>query len=142
MRVLWLATKCPWPPADGGRLLLLNTLQALRQAGHEVVLLAPAPREEGEREEAHRALAARCRLELVPVRYLPRWLDLVRALRARDPIVVVRHERPAIARRFLELVTRERFDLVQVEQVHAVASHQGDAGRSRQHGSKKLFAVD
>ena len=43
MRILWVATKSPWPPVDGGRLLLWETLGALAAAGHDVTLVAPAP---------------------------------------------------------------------------------------------------
>jgi hypothetical protein len=41
MRILLVATKTPWPPIDGGRLVLLNTIEALRDADHHVTLVAP-----------------------------------------------------------------------------------------------------
>ena len=31
MRVLWIATKAPWPPRAGGRLLLAETLARMRE---------------------------------------------------------------------------------------------------------------
>jgi hypothetical protein len=38
MKLLWIATKSPWPPVDGGRLLLLHTLRALAARDHQIVL--------------------------------------------------------------------------------------------------------
>ena len=45
MRVLWIATKAPWPTRDGGRLLLAETLAALRSSASPAALdsLAPLP---------------------------------------------------------------------------------------------------
>ena len=42
MRILWVATKPPAPPADGGRLLQLLTLEALAARGARITLVAPA----------------------------------------------------------------------------------------------------
>jgi hypothetical protein len=42
-RVLVVATKCPWPSIDGGRLVLAETLRALADAGAEITLVSPAP---------------------------------------------------------------------------------------------------
>ena len=44
LRVLVVATKCPWPPTDGGRLVLAETLRAVADAGAEVTLVVPAAR--------------------------------------------------------------------------------------------------
>lgn len=40
-RILCAATKAPWPPRDGGRLLLLETLKALAAVDQRVDLVAP-----------------------------------------------------------------------------------------------------
>src|SRR5436309_104950 len=41
MNILLVATKAPWPPVDGGRFLLLNTLEALAAAGCRLTLVTP-----------------------------------------------------------------------------------------------------
>ena len=41
MRILWVATKSPVPPFDGGRLVALTTIRALAAAGHELTIVAP-----------------------------------------------------------------------------------------------------
>ncbi len=42
MKLLWVATKSPWPARDGGRRLLAESLAALAGAGVRATLVAPA----------------------------------------------------------------------------------------------------
>src|SRR5215213_10565919 len=41
LNVLIVATKSPWPPVDGGRLLLSLTLEGLEREGCRFTLIAP-----------------------------------------------------------------------------------------------------
>lgn len=43
VRVLWVTTKPPWPPDDGGKLLMAQTLSALDPERVEVLLAGPWP---------------------------------------------------------------------------------------------------
>ncbi len=125
MKILWVATKAPWPPVDGGRLLLLNTLRALSSVGHQLTLVAPTTAEDNPRQ-IEAALGAWCRPSLVPVRRRPLWIDAVRAQLAAAPLTIVRHTLPAVRRRVVEHLESEDYDLVQAEQVQALSSI-GDA---------------
>jgi hypothetical protein len=120
LNILIVATKPPWPPVDGGRVVVLNTVDALAAAGHRITLVAPV--DPGADHGATRdALAGRCRAELVPV--LPpgmRAAALSALLRGR-PLTVERHRLRAVADRVRRLIASERFDLVQAEQLQAVA---------------------
>ncbi len=128
MKVLWVATKAPWPPVDGGRLLLLNTLRALTAAGHRVTLVAPIDAgDDGERIEAE--LRPFCRPSLVAVKKRALVLDAVRSQLARVPLTIVRHTRPEVGRRVAELLRDGAFDLVQAEQVQALSSAAAAVGR-------------
>lgn len=121
MRILWVATKAPWPPVDGGRLLLAKTLEALAAAGHDLTLVAPtAP--VAARDRSAEDLCAVCRPVLVPVRRHPPVLDALRAQLRRSPLTVVRHGLPAVRDRVAELLRTESFDLAQAEQVQALGS--------------------
>jgi hypothetical protein len=42
MKILFVATKPPWPLIDGGRLLLWHTMAGLAGEGAEITLVAPA----------------------------------------------------------------------------------------------------
>lgn len=120
LNVLIVATKPPWPPVDGGRLVILNTVDALAAAGHRVTLVAPVD-PAADYAAALGALACRCRAELVPVR-LPgvRAAALSSMVRGR-PLTAERHRLRAVAERVRRLAAAEAFDVVQAEQLQAVA---------------------
>ncbi len=120
LNILIVATKPPWPPVDGGRVVVLNTVDALAAAGHRITLVAPVD-PAADHGAARDALAGRCRAELVPV--LPpgmRAAALSALLRGR-PLTVERHRLRAVAERVRRLIALEHFDLVQAEQLQAVA---------------------
>jgi len=123
MRVLWVATKAPWPPRDGGRLLQLETLRLLAAGGEgetgvEVELVAPAPRRDHAAIAA--ALAPLCRAHLVDARPLPLPLAAVRAALRREPVTAARHRLTAVAREVARAAAERPFDVVHAEQVQAM----------------------
>ncbi len=127
MKILWVATKAPWPPVDGGRRLLLDTLRALSIAGHELTLVAPVVGKE-ECRQAEAALSTVCRPQLVAVRPQPRWIDALRAQWRRQPLTVVRHTVSAVQQRVAALVGAERFDVVMAEQMQALPAAEMASG--------------
>jgi glycosyltransferase involved in cell wall biosynthesis len=108
MRVLWVGTKAPWPPRDGGRLVAWLTLQALADAGHGVTLVTP------EGDEPPRGILSAG----------------LRAAVSRLPVTAVRHALPAVAARVARLLETAAFDVVHAEQPHALAAC-ADAFRRR-----------
>ncbi len=131
MKILWVATKAPWPPVDGGRLVLLNTLRALAAAGHRLTLVAPIDAATTTATEAateadagpiEAALRPWCRPSMVPVRRRPLVVDVARAQLTGKPLTIVRHRLPAVCRRVEEHLRGEEFDLVLAEQVQALGA--------------------
>src|SRR5262245_51720421 len=61
LRILWVATKVPWPPRDGGRLVVWYTLQAMAEAGHEIALVAPLLPDVTDPAASERELQTVCR---------------------------------------------------------------------------------
>ena len=118
MNVLVVATKSPWPPVDGGRFLLLNTLQALARAGCRLTLAAPVDPARFDLGEAARELAPWCAPRLVPAPPLRPALALLRSPGA--PLSVAHHSLSAVHREVERLLTTERFDLVHAEQLQAL----------------------
>src|SRR5688500_18415226 len=123
MRVLWVATKAPWPPRDGGRVLQLETLRLLGaceegETAVEVELVAPAPRSEHAAIAA--ALASLCRVRLVDARPLPLPLAAVRAALRREPVTAARHRLAAVAREVARAAAERPVDVVHAEQVQAM----------------------
>ena len=118
MNVLFLATKAPWPPVDGGRVLLLNTIQALAAAGCRLTLVAPVDPGRFDRDRIARELAPFCTPALVPASPRPPLAALLRSGGA--PLSIARHTLPAVRREVERRLAAERFDVVHCEQLQAL----------------------
>lgn len=116
--VLIVATKAPWPPVDGGRFLLLNTLEALAAAGCRLTLVAPVDPSSFDLARVARELSPWCTPRLVPAAPLPPALALPRSGGA--PLSIARHRLSAVRREVERLLAAERFALVHAEQLQAL----------------------
>jgi hypothetical protein len=125
VRILWVGTKPPWPPEDGGRLVAANTIEALVGAGHEVAVVAPslgaAPSP---------VVPGGVDLHLVSARLPSRTVTALRALLGGLPVSIARHSRPAVRREVARLMGSRSFDVVHAEQAQALSQCQPafDAG--------------
>ena len=128
MRVLWIATKSPWPPCDGGRLLLAESLQALVSPvvpdaetgqGVEVTLIAPVMRRD--LASAQAALRASCVPRLVAARPRSRTFVALASMFSGRPYSVARHDRYELVRAVERELAAARYDLVMAEQLQAFA---------------------
>jgi hypothetical protein len=120
VRLLVVATKAPWPPIDGGRLLLLRTLEGLAAAGVRATLVAPVDPRRHALETAAAALASWCEPQLVLARPAGVASSLLRSAGHRQPLTISRHTLPAVRRRVEGLLAARRFDLVHAEQLQAL----------------------
>jgi hypothetical protein len=118
MNVLVVATKAPWPAIDGGRFLLLNTLQALAAAGCRLTLVAPVDPGRFDLSQIARQLAPFCVPALVPAAPLSPAAALLRARGA--PLSIARHSFPAVRQEVASRLAAQRFDLVHAEQLQAL----------------------
>ncbi len=119
LNVLVVATKSPWPPVDGGRLLLSLTLEGLAAAGCRVTLIAPVDPVPG--PEVEERLRDWCEPVLIPSRPGNPAAALVRSWRGRLPLAMARHARPAVRQEVERRLSAERFDIVHAEQLQALA---------------------
>jgi len=143
LRLLWIATKAPWPPRDGGRLLLLETLSALAAqpsdasqvsaAAQRVEVTLVAPVERSMLDATREALGGLCVARLVATRPRSRALAAVAATVSGRPYSVTRHERPELARAVARELAASPCDLVVAEQLQAFAQSApaGQAGVPR-----------
>ncbi|HXU31561.1 MAG TPA: glycosyltransferase family 4 protein [Thermoanaerobaculia bacterium] len=126
MNLLFVATKAPWPPIDGGRLLLARTLEALAALGHRATLVAPV--EPGtDRAAVAAALSPCCRPRLVSAAPRRPLATLAYAWARNEPFSIVRHALPAVRREVELALEEERFDLIHAEQLQALPQALGAA---------------
>ena len=127
MKLLWIATKPPWPTIDGGRLLLFESLSALRAAGADVILVSPVARRD--RRAAEEALAQVSTPLLVPARRPSRLLSAFHSTLAGVPWTTTHHYSGRVRRRVARLLSREPHDVVVLEQLQSFS--QGDSAPAR-----------
>jgi glycosyltransferase involved in cell wall biosynthesis len=124
LRILVVATKSPWPPVDGGRLVLLTTIEALAAAGHSVELVAPCA---VPLDETAATLARCCRPHLVAANARSAFGATVAGLIRGTPSTVARHSLPAVRRAVDTRLAEGGIDVVHAEQLHAVPQTTGAA---------------
>jgi hypothetical protein len=113
MRVLWVVTKAPDPVVDGGRLAIRCTVDALAAAGADLTLVGPA----SDTADVMHELGART--VLVTSSPAPWAIACWRSVRSGRPISIERHASAAVWTCVTDLMRRERFDVVHVEQLQA-----------------------
>lgn len=128
MRLLFLTTKSPWPPADGGRLLAWNTLEGLAREGVELVVIAPAPADPEAHREAVAQLGRLGEARLVAARPRPWPVALLAATCRGEPATVARHWHPALRRTVHAALAVARCDWLWVQPLQALANLPSGAG--------------
>ncbi|HET9370864.1 MAG TPA: glycosyltransferase family 4 protein [Vicinamibacterales bacterium] len=117
MKVLFVATRVPWPAKDGGRVLMSATIQGLAARGHEIHVVAPHP----DAGDPAPAPDRRVTLTAVAVKRSGRVGPALRSLVGGEPVTVAAHRHGQVADAVRRRIARERFDLVHVEQVQAMS---------------------
>lgn len=117
-RLLWVTTKPPWPPVDGGRLVAARTIEALAAAGHSVEVLSPDVGPEA-------AAPAGIELRRVAARPRPWLLAAPRAWFSGRALSITRHDLPGLRAAVAARIARApRIEFVVAEQVQALAQCQ------------------
>lgn len=122
MKILFVATKPPWPARDGGRVVLANTLRALAARGAQLTLIAPADANEDPDSIVRGIADLGVRAWVVPVRRRALAWDWMVASRYGAPLSIVRHRHDDVAARIAEVVANEAVDVVHAEQLQAFAN--------------------
>jgi len=118
LRILYVATKPAYPPQDGGRLLIWNTLTELASRGHRITYIAPDLGEDTVIPRQH--LEEVCEsVHLVPSRPSALWYSAAAATVARKPLSMVRHTHRAVQSAIEDQLDRQLHDIIHTEQIQA-----------------------
>jgi glycosyltransferase involved in cell wall biosynthesis len=126
LRILVIATKAPWPPVDGGRLVLFKTIEALSARGNRIELVAPCT---DHSDDALAALGEICTPHLVDARPRSGPASAVLGLARSVPVTVARHTLAAVRRKVTDLLDAGGIDVIHAEQLHTLP-HAGAAALS------------
>ena len=121
LRILFVSTKPPFPPSDGGRLLMWNTIVELAARGHRITFVAPDLNLDN--SEIEKNLLRHCEavyLDSARVGHLAP--SLLGALLTGQPLSIIRHSHPAVRHRVAQVLERETYDVIHAEQFHALAN--------------------
>jgi len=127
MRVLFIATKAPFPTSDGGRLLMWHTLRELSSRGHRVTFVAPDLG--ATRQGAVEHIAQVCRPRLVPCRPGRLLPSMIRAQLTGQPMSVLRHTHKALLQVIREELDQQEYDVIHAEQVQSIFNVPERVGR-------------
>lgn len=127
MKILVVATKPPWPPHDGGRLVLWLTLQALAAAGHALHLIAPVGTDDADPAALAR-LRTVCTPQLIPLRPHGWAASAWRAAREGSALSLARHRHAAITAAVAARIADWRPDIVHAEQLQALSNCDAASG--------------
>jgi polysaccharide biosynthesis protein PslH len=120
VRILIVATKSPDPPGDGGRLVLQQTLHALADARHDLIVVSP--QHPGDDSSISSRQVQPYHQVCVDIKPQGRAKIVLRALTDARSLTVMRHENSAMRSAVTELLTTWRPDVVHAEQLQAFAN--------------------
>jgi hypothetical protein len=118
LRILFLATKPMFPPTDGGKLLMWNTIRELASRGHQISFFAPDLGQDA--ANTHEVVAQTCTPHFVPCRTGALMPSYARAIITRKPLSVIRHTHRDLQRRVRDELSRRTYDVIHIEQVQSV----------------------
>jgi sugar transferase (PEP-CTERM/EpsH1 system associated) len=113
MKILFLASRMPFPPDRGDRLRAFNIIRNLSLAGHEIHL-ASFVSSEGEKRIADSLRPFCTRLLLVEMSSFASWLSCAAALLGKIPLQAAYYKSAKMAEALRALLKSEKFDLVYV----------------------------
>lgn len=115
MKILFVASRFPYPPIQGDRARAYHHLRVLSQK-HEIVLITPPP--VGDREDGLKIIGALCEQSHLVSRPLwRRGLRLIQAPFSKKPLQTLYLFDPKISQKAKKLLEREPFDLIHVQLV-------------------------
>ena len=115
-----VATKSPYPPVDGGRLLMWHTIREMSNRGHNITLVAPSPDGVPINQTDLEHLERMCHVRLVETKPRGLWKALLISRLARKPASVIRHSASDVRAVVAEEIDSQRYDVLHVEQVQAL----------------------
>ena len=120
MNILQIANKFPYPPKDGGSIATLSLSRSFASLGHRVTILAiNTSKHFTDPSLIPAELSSQIRFISVPVDTDIRIMQLLRNfLFSRMPYNAVRFISPVFDQKFKELLSSEKFDIIQLEGVY------------------------
>lgn len=116
MKILQLSNRVPWPLNEGGTIGIYNFTKAFAEQGHQLTLYCLDGLKHGTPiKEAQAELSKYAELLIHPIDTDVKWDEALKNLFSSKSYNVQRFENQSFRDSLIELLQRERFDVVQLE---------------------------
>lgn len=116
MKILQLCNRVPWPPSDGGAIAVYNMMNSLHQLGNEVTVLSLNTRKHFVQKEALPPIFSELKgFEMVDIDTDITVFKVLINLFSSEAFHVSRFWSDAFANKLKEILQREQFDIIQLE---------------------------
>jgi hypothetical protein len=120
LSILMVATKPPYPPVDGGRLLMWHTIWELADRGHSITLVSPAAEDRQTQASDVQKLGEFCRVRLAEAKLRGLLTSVLISRLMRKPVSVVRHTAADVRSTVVSELHTQRYDVLHVEQIQTL----------------------
>jgi glycosyltransferase involved in cell wall biosynthesis len=129
VNILFIASRPPWPPTDGGRVLMANTVEGLLARGHHITVVAPVPVGSVAAAAPAAPVSDRLRVILMPDERPSGPVAALMSLAQGWPLSVVRQSSPSTRVEVARRLAADRVDVVHVQQLQALPKADAALGR-------------
>src|SRR5438552_13836218 len=112
MRIVFGTPRVPYPPTDGGKIVMLNSIRHLAEQGHQIHVVSFAKPTEGAAVESLRRYCASVRIVGMP------RLSFIRGMLGEPPATLARYATSAMRDALLIAAKSSSADIIELETLH------------------------
>jgi sugar transferase (PEP-CTERM/EpsH1 system associated) len=114
LKLLLVTTKLPYPPTDGGRILVFQSVKGLAARGHRIVMLCFGAGQSPDIAQLQRL----CQVQVVNHDTRTRPAAALRSLFSPLPYTISKYNASVMQERIHHVLAEQQFDLVHLEHLH------------------------
>jgi len=114
MRILQLTPRIPYPPDDGGKIVIFESIKRLAMRGHKITLLSFIPNNNVDFSYLKRY----CKLETVELNISDSYVKMLFNLFSLEAYTISKYRRRSLLIKLKKLLESEWFDIVHIDSLH------------------------
>ncbi len=116
MRILFISTSIPFPPTDGGKLVVYGLLKSLAERGHEIELIAYLKHDDY--KTSYENLKQYCIPHILDYKADNSLIGAFKNLFSSVPYNASKYYSKLILKYTIDLINRKSFDIIQINHLH------------------------
>ena len=119
MNILLLCNKSPFPPGEGGPMAMNSIVTGLLEAGHTVKVIAfNSNKYHVEMQDIPEDYRKKTRIEFIDINLKIKYSDALKNLFSNESFHVLRFISDDFKKRLVQVLKKEKFDIVQLETIY------------------------